>query len=140
MKNRVEDICDELDKIFNPLISKCCGRKSCNNCCQGCAVWNAHFRYEPIIDQPGNLQMAIDFRKNEQSAGQLNALKQKYGWDELTGFLIPFKGCRLPRSERSAYCQLMVCHVMKPYNPDVVQIMRLIDELRDIRKKDGKIF
>ena len=133
---------DELDNIFSPLAQKYCAKDPrCYLCCQGCATWNAHFRFTGVLDKPCDERMIREFNESAGAQEAFTTLKDKYGWDPVRGFLGD-AGCRLPRSERSCYCQAAVCTCFAE-GLDASAKKRvddLISVIKSIRKQGGLLW
>jgi hypothetical protein len=104
----IDDLIAEIEAFFKRAVEQCCGKKgSCENCCAGCAESNAHFDFDGKL--PGKKKSDHNgITKIPEAALQLTCLKNIYGWSDTTGFLTE-RGCRLPRSIRSVYCQEVQC-------------------------------
>ena len=127
----MEKIAARLEEIFKPLLDKFCGKaESCDRCCRDCVSMNAYFTFGDSY-----------FHKlNAEGLQQVKAVQARFGWDVAKGFLGE-TGCRLPRSERSAYCQEMACRWIKPNMTiaEQVEVKDLTRELKRIRAGQGSI-
>lgn len=146
-KKEMQLIAARIGAFFQDALDKCCGKQgSCDNCCSGCASSNAHFDYLGVqVDgkYPYESKMHQVLRWQELSKitaamVQLNALKDRYDWDPQFGFLAS-SGCKLPRVERSVYCQTTQCkYIAEHINPTNWNLLyEDVSKLKEIRKELG---
>ena len=107
-----------LEKFFKKSVEMACSDKSvCNNCCKGCVRADGGFQYftEQVeyLKEPlgSHITRAEKLKQIPEAMDLLNALKTKYGWDNQKGFMST-SGCKVPRAERSLYCQQTGCRNM----------------------------
>lgn len=146
MQETVESIAAFVDSFFKDALEKCCGKSDmCDMCCTGCAEASAHFDYAGSEEtghakgsKMAHIVRAKAMKENPKAKTMLQALKTKHGWDHRAGFLGE-KGCKLPRTERSVYCQETQCrHIGEILaGKSWTLLYEKLAMLKDIRKENG---
>lgn len=141
--NRIQLIADKIEQFFGEATKACCG-KDCDNCCSGCASSNGHFDYFGVkvnskFPHESKMHHVLRCEKIKgipEAMEQLNRLKSIHGWSDKDGFWTS-KGCRLPRTARSSYCQQTQCRWIGEYlkGKSWVPLDEAIAQLKEVRKE-----
>ena len=138
----IEVIAAWIEAFFQTGAETFCGKMGdCVSCCSGCAASCGGFDCAPLDPSDkcfASLGRWDRVRETLHARNQFSALKAIYGWDRAKGFLSD-KGCRLPRTERSCYCQQTQCKPLGETMRDKnwTELYEKLERLKDIRKANN---
>lgn len=130
---KINKTISEWSKVFKRYCRDCSRDESrLEHCCEYCNKYNGYLITGKeicyiIIEDLDDLESNI-YYEPYLTQKQLNQIKNKYNWDEDTGFLSR-DGCRLPREKRSIACNLYACpqlinELSDKYNIDFARLLK----------------